>query len=175
MNLSLREVEQNDIEDIARLANDRDIAAMTASLPYPYTKNNAKTWLDYVNNTQSEHVFAIEHDNRFIGIIGLVHESENNRAELGYWLGKEYWNRGFASAAVQIVLGYAFTVLQVSKVYAQAFGSNIASHKVLEKNGFVREGCLERHFVRMGTTHDILYFGLLKESYNHANFAYVSI
>ena len=162
MNLSLRFIDEHDIEDIARLANDRDIAKTMANLPYPYTLTDAKTWLSYVNRTESEHVFAIADKKHFMGIIGLVHERDNNRAELGYWLGKKYWNKGFASGAVEMILGYAFGVLNVNKVYAQAFGTNTASHKVLEKNGFVREGCLKDHYVRMGKTHDVIYYGLQK-------------
>ncbi len=162
MSLSLRFIEEHDIEDIARLANDRDIAKTTTSLPYPYTLTDAKTWLSYVNRTESEHVFAIADKKRFMGVVGLVHERDNNRAELGYWLGKQYWNKGFASGAVEMILGYAFGVLNVSKVYAKAVGTNTASHKVLEKNGFVREGCLKDHCVRLGETFDVLYYGLHK-------------
>ena len=167
MNLSLRSIDENDIEDIARLANDRDIAKATATLPYPYTISDAETWLSYVNRTDSEHVFAIVSKKLFVGVIGLVLEAENNRAELGYWLGKQYWNQGIASAAVQMILEVAFGVLKVNKVYAQAFGANIASHKVLEKNGFVREGCLKEHFVRMGETQDVMYYGLKMANYDN--------
>ena len=169
MSLSLRFIEESDIEDIARLANDRDIAKTMASLPYPYTLTDAKTWLDYVNRTESEHVFAIADKKRFMGVISLVHERDNNRAELGYWLGKQYWNKGFANGAVQMILGYAFGVLNVGKVYAQAFGTNTASHKVLENNGFVREGFLKDHCVRMGETHDVLYYGLHNTNIGNSN------
>jgi len=166
MNLSLRYIDSDDLKDIARLANNRDIAEAMATLPYPYTLTDAKTWLDYVNNTESEHVFAIVNKKRFMGVIGLVHEGENNRAELGYWLGKEYWNNGFVSCAVQMIISYAFTILKVNKIYAQVFGSNTASHKVLEKNGFVLEGCLKEHFIRMGKVHDVLYYGLHKAAFD---------
>lgn len=167
MNLSLRAIEDNDIEDIARLANELDIAKATASLPYPYTLSDAKTWLNYVRTTNSEHAFAIVSKKRFVGVVGLVHEKDNNRAELGYWIGKQYWNQGIASAAVAMILGFAFSVLNVNKVYAQSFGNNIASHKVLENNGFVREGCLKEHVVRMGETHDLTYYGLTLANYDN--------
>lgn len=171
MNLSLRYIDNDDLNDIARLANDRDIAKTMASLPYPYTLTDAKTWLDYVVRTESEHVFAIVNKKHFMGVVGLVLERDNNRAELGYWLGRQFWNKGFASGAVQMILGYAFSVLNVNKVYAQAFGTNAASHKVLEKNGFVLEGCLKDHYVRMGETHDVLYYGLQKSSFDNKSTA----
>ncbi len=80
-------------------------------------------------------------------------------------MGKPYLKKGYASGAVEKGLWYAFTVLNVNKVYAQAFGTNTASHKVLEKNGFAREGCLKDHYIRMGETHDVLYYGLQKNTY----------
>lgn len=163
MNLSLRYIENDDLENIARLANDRDIAKTTTSLPYPYTISDAKTWHAYVSRTDTEHVFAIINKKRLVGVIGLVQESEHSRAELGYWLGKEYWNFGFATGAVEMIIGYAFSVLKVNKIYSQVYKANSASSKVLEKNGFVLEGCLEKHCVRMDKTHDVLLYGLQKK------------
>ena len=165
MNIALRPIEKTDLETIAKLANDRDIAKTTARLPYPYTVTDAKTWVDYVLSTESEHVFAIAEKKTMMGVIGLVHEPEHNRAELGYWLGKPYWNKGIATVSAEMMLGYAFGVLRVNKVYAHVFSANPASAKVLEKNGFKLEGCLKQHFKRMGTMHDLLCYGLLMENY----------
>ena len=165
MNLSLRPIEKGDIETIAALANDRDIARMALLLPYPYTVSDARTWLDYISKTEKEHVFAILSGKKLIGVIGLVNEPEHKRAELGYWLGKEYWGKGFMTGAVQMMLGYAFGVLKVNKVYASVFADNEASQKVLKNNGFVPEGVLKEHVIRMGTVHDLMYFGLLKQDY----------
>ena len=165
MNLSLRPIEKSDIETIAALANERDIAKMALLLPYPYTVSDAKTWLDYISKTEKEHVFAIIGSKKMIGVIGLVNEPEHKRAELGYWLGKQYWNKGCMTGAVQMILGYAFGVLKVNKVYANVFAGNEASQKVLQKNGFVLEGILKQHVIRMGTVHDLMYFGLLKQDY----------
>ena len=106
---------------------------MTASLPYPYTKEHAKTWFDYLGTTKDEHVFAICRGDEFIGVVGLVHEPQHDRAELGYWLGTPYWHKGYMSAAAEIATAYAFTVLGVRRVYARCFSNNPASIRVLEK------------------------------------------
>lgn len=166
MQISIRFIEDNDLGRIAQLANNRDIALMTARLPYPYTRSDAQTWYDYVMRTESEHVFAICLGKELVGVIGLVHEADHKRAELGYWLGADYWNKGCASAAAEILLGYAFTTLGVNKVYAHCFAVNKASSKVLEKTGFVLEGCQRQHYIRMGHVHDLLCYGLFKENYN---------
>ena len=165
MNLSLRPVEKSDIETIAELVNDKDIARTTARLPYPYTVSDAKTWYDYICKTEKEHVFAICEKKKMVGVVGLVHEPEHRRAEIGYWLGRNYWSKGYMTIAVEMMLGYAFGVLKVNRVYANIFSINEASQKVLMKNGFVKEGILKQHYLRMGTLHDLVCFGILKEDY----------
>ncbi len=163
MNISLAGIGRDDLAAIARLANNRAIAAMTNNLPHPYTRAHAETWLSYVESHENEHVFKICDGGRMLGVIGLVHEPEHDRAELGYWLGEPYWNRGVMSAAVPMAVAYAFEMLTVRRVYARCYASNTASQRVLEKSGFVREGCLRRHHERMGTVHDIVYYGLLRQ------------
>ncbi len=165
MNISIRCIGSEDIDDIARLANNYSIAENTANLPYPYTKKHAKLFLDYLHENEQEHVFAICRDSEFVGIIGLVHEEEHKRAELGYWLGQEYWNFGYASAAAGMAIDYAFCTLGINKIYSKCFGGNTASKRVLEKNCFTLEGCLKEHFLRFGKFKDIFCFGLLREQY----------
>ena len=162
MQMSIRCIDRTDINDIVRLANDEAIARMTAQLPYPYTMAHAETWLSYLDTADHEHVFAVCHNEEFIGVIGVVHEPEHERAELGYWLGQPYWNKGYMTAAADMAIAYAFTVLGVQKIYARCFSDNPGSARVLEKNGFVREGFLKDHCIRMGQTKDVLCYGLLK-------------
>lgn len=166
MDISIRCIDRGDIDDVARLANCYEIARMTANLPFPYTREHAVTWLDYVQSTQSEHVFAILAGGRFSGVVGLVHESEHGRAELGYWLGEPFWNQQVMTAAAGLAVGYAFAMLNVNKVYARCFTLNAASRRVLEKNGFLQEGCLRAHHVRLGVVHDVLCYGLLRGDYD---------
>jgi RimJ/RimL family protein N-acetyltransferase len=58
-----------------------------------------------------------------------------DQAEIGYWIGKPYWGKGYASFAVQHLLAFAFSQLQLNRVYAHVLDYNKASQKVLEKNG----------------------------------------
>ena len=126
MDINIRCIDNEYIEDIARLADNRAIACTTANLPHPYTREHAKIWLDYVQDNKQEHVFAICFGEVFIGVIGLVHEAEHKRAELGYWLGQDYWNKGYMSIAANMAVCYAFTVLDINKVYSKCFTTNTA-------------------------------------------------
>jgi ribosomal-protein-alanine N-acetyltransferase len=142
---------------------------MTAILPYPYTDEHARSWIAALVKRPDEHVFAILSDGAFRGVVGLTYDAEQDRAELGYWLGRPYWGKGMASAAAAFAVEYAFRVLNARRVYAHCFSVNSASRRVLEKTGLKYEGCLRQHFVRMGTVHDLLCFGLLKEEYRGGN------
>ncbi len=171
MDISIRCIDRADLNDIARLANNFTIAQMTANLPFPYTLEHASTWLDYVEATQNEHVFAITGSNKFMGVVGLVHEPEHARAELGYWLGAPYWNKQVMTAAAALTVGYAFSMLDIQKIYSRCFKPNKASARVLEKSGFVLEGCLRAHHIRMGVVQDVLCYGLLRSDYETAQAA----
>jgi len=165
MDISIRRVSPTDVEDIARLANDPLIARMTATMPYPYTREDAQKWIDEMPDEPNEHVFAICRGDEFIGVVGLVHNPQHDRAELGYWLGSAYWNKGYATAAAALALEYAFKTLNIRRVYAHCYAINPGSRRVLEKNGLKPEGCLRQHAVRLGEVHDLLCFGLLREEY----------
>ncbi len=166
MNLSLSCIGEEDLPQIAKLANNRAIAAMTNNLPHPYTQAHAQQWYDYVQSHDAEHAFKICAGRKLIGVIGLVLEDDHNRAELGYWLGEPYWNKGYATQAVSMALAYAFGVLGVRRVYSRSYAVNLASRRVLEKSGFSQEGCLLQHHECMGVVHDVVCYGLLKPQYD---------
>ncbi len=168
MNISIRCIDRGDLNDVARLANNYTIAQMTANLPFPYTLAHAVTWFDYVEATENEHVFAIIGNGKFMGVVGLVHEPEHERAELGYWLGEPYWNKRVMTTAAGLAVGYAFTLLDIQKIYSRCFKPNAASARVLEKNGFQLEGTLRAHHIRMGIVQDVLCYGLLRSDYEAA-------
>lgn len=171
MNISLGCIGEEDLPQIARLANSYAIAAMTNNLPHPYTQAHAKQWYDYVQEHDAEHVFKICVRGKLAGVVGLVHEADHNRAELGYWLGEPYWNKGYATQAVSMAVAYAFGVLGVRRVFSRCYAVNLASRRVLEKNGFSQEGCLLQHHECMGVVHDVIYYGLLA-SQNDAHAAH---
>jgi RimJ/RimL family protein N-acetyltransferase len=171
MDIGLGCIGPEDLPTVAKLANNHAIAAMTNNLPHPYTEDHAKQWFEYVESHDFEHVFKITVRGKMAGVVGLVYEEDHNRAELGYWLGEKYWNRGIMSEAVSMALAYAFGVLDVRRVFSRCYAVNTASKRVLEKNGFECEGCLKQHHECMGVVHDVLVYGLLKEQYDsiHGN------
>src|SRR5689334_13878062 len=111
--LILRPFTLADAPEVARLAADRDIASTTLSIPHPYPEGTAERWIErHQENFEQGHFvnFAIVRraDQALVGAIGLGFHPNDDRAEMGYWVGKPYWNQGYTTEAAEAVLGYGF-------------------------------------------------------------------
>lgn len=143
----LREWRKGDEPSLVRHANNRKVwINVRDAFPFPYTQADARHWIRLATTQGLNTVFAIDVDNFAVGAIGLHPGADIHRfsAEIGYWVGEEYWNRGISTEAVRAVTEYAFTTLGMSRVHAEVFTWNTASMRVLEKAGYVREGVLRK-------------------------------
>ena len=131
--LRLRPVVYGDAARIAVLAGDWDVASMTGRIPYPYSEDAAHHWVSGL--VEREEVFGIEHQSELIGICGYTRHP-NGDAELGYWIGKPYWSRGFATEAANAVMTYGFTKTGVRRFVCKHLAENPASARVIRKLGF---------------------------------------
>ena len=156
----------SDLEDIIFHANSTsEIAENTITFPYPYEEKHAHFWLKIAEEgfaKKDAYIFAIrEKENlKLIGAIGLHLDLANRKAEIGYWLGKSFWNKGYVSEALQKVLKFGFEELKLNKIYASHFLHNPASGKVLEKNGFVFEAELKQEILKNGKYLDLFRYAL---------------
>ncbi|MFC3073998.1 GNAT family N-acetyltransferase [Shinella pollutisoli] len=136
--LVLRAPHEDDIDALAHLANNANIANMVARMPHPYTVADAA---DFVRRTRDgaigKCVYAItKADNgAFLGCCGIEPQDERT-VELGYWLGEPYWNRGYATEAAQAVTDMVFRTRDVEQIDARCRVMNIASRRVIQKCGF---------------------------------------
>jgi RimJ/RimL family protein N-acetyltransferase len=143
----LREWRRGDEPSLVRHANNRNVwINLRDTFPFPYTPADAKSWIRLATAHARDYVFAIDVDGFAVGAIGLKPGEDIHRfsAEIGYWLGEEFWNRGIATEAVRAVTNHAFATLGMARVHAEVFHWNTASMRVLEKAGFVREGVLAK-------------------------------
>ena len=164
--LTLRSLQDSDIPQIVVLAGVREVAATTLRLPHPYTEADARKFLDEAAREHSAgrgSVFAVCDGSaeQFCGSIGLHVEPGDAHAELGYWIGRPYWGRGYATEAARAVCRYGFEVLQLHRIFANLFRGNSASARVLEKLGMQREGCARQHRYRGGEFLDEERYGML--------------
>jgi RimJ/RimL family protein N-acetyltransferase len=168
--LILRALRDDDALPMAAIANDRRIAEGTLTMPYPYDSHDAETFIERAREARRKATLlsnALERksDGLFIGAMGLVLELHYDRAELGYWLGAEFWNQGYATEAARALLDYAFREIRLNRVYATHFSDNPASGRVMQKLGMTCEGTLRQHFVRFGQPKDTVYYGILRDEW----------
>ena len=140
--LLLRGPVVNDAGRLAQLANDINVAGMLATMPHPYEPAHAEAWMSKVvmSNWDSEAHFAIEHHAfGLLGAIGITRKP-GERPVLGYWLGRPFWNRGYATEAVRGILKWVKRDWRARVVTAGHFADNPASGAVLCKAGFLYTG-----------------------------------
>lgn len=149
----VRSWQQGDELTLLQHANNKDIwLNVRDRFPYPYTQADAQRWIEFVVGALPETSFAITIEGEAVGAIGLVlHEDiERCSAEVGYWLGQQYWGRGVLTVALKAFSRYAFSEFELTRLYAVPFLRNSASIKVLEKAGYQCEGIMRRSAIKDG-------------------------
>ena len=163
---TLRPWQLTDVASLARQANNSNIwNNLRDYFPHPYTKNDGEQFIRMVLDKTAPAVdFAIVVEGKAVGGIGIVPNKDVERisAEMGYWLGEEYWGQGIMTRVVRQMYEYVFAGFPIIKLYAPVFSHNPASIRVLEKAGFVREGILRQAAIKNGKVIDLHYYGLVK-------------
>jgi len=145
--LTLRSLRPGDAPRMALLVDDFDIARMTTRIPHPFRLEHAEDFIARMERRDPgrEAVFAIEHaDDGLLGVVGL-HPGPAG-TEIGYWLGRPSWGRGYATEAVLAALDWASADWGRRFIASGHFADNLASAHVLSKAGFLYTGDVVRRF-----------------------------
>lgn len=164
--ISLRPIVNSDKERLAVLMNNQNVSMyMSNRVPFPYSEKDAESFLELIKNSPGHHFYAVTLNSELIGGAGLHPQSLNHskNIELGYWLGEQYWNKGYTTEVVTKMIEKAFSLPDINKIFARTFEGNIASEKVLLKNGFILEGTLKQNIFKNGKYLDEKVFGLLRK------------
>ena len=155
-------------QELIDICNKVDRSFLSERLPYPYTEESANWWLGMVSEHDGKDgVFrAIVVDGRFVGNISVEQKSDVYRkdAEIGYLLLTEFWSKGIMTEAVRQICAAAFAELDIIRITGLVFTPNTASQRVLEKNGFVKEGLQKKAVFKDGKIFDLYIYGKLKRS-----------
>jgi ribosomal-protein-alanine N-acetyltransferase len=154
---TVRTLRASDAESMAQHANDRRIwVQLRDRFPHPYSLADATAFIDLIGREDPCSALAIVVDGACVGGVGLERQHDVHRltAELGYWLGHQYWGRGIATQAIAGVTAWAFHSLDLQRVFAQPYADNVASCRALEKAGFTLEGTLRRTAIKDGVVRD---------------------
>jgi RimJ/RimL family protein N-acetyltransferase len=165
--LLLRPFRLSDAETVRRLAGDREVAATTLRIPHPYRDGLAEAWIRSLADAwpEREAVFAVVPaggEDSPAGSVGLQRSPEHRRAEIGYWIGRPFQGRGYATEATAEVVRWAFEELCLHRLTANCFAGNAPSSGVLRKLGMEREGIRRQHFEKWGEWIDVELWGLLR-------------
>ncbi|MGH7605224.1 MAG: GNAT family N-acetyltransferase [Gemmatimonadaceae bacterium] len=144
--LTLRPFKTDDAWDVERLAGVKEIADTTLNIPHPYPVGAAARWIESHRKAWEEGAgvaFAIVDTatGKLLGAISLMAiDKTHRRGELGYWVARENWNKGFATEACLRLLAFGFDDLSLHRIEARHFLRNPASGRVIRKLGMQKEG-----------------------------------
>ena len=168
--LILRTFTLDDASEVQKLAGDRDVAKTTSVIPHPYEDGMAEEWINthqakFDNGTGIYLAITLndpqeQQDPILIGAISIVIDIKDKIGELGYWVGKPYWNCGYCTEAAKVILTYAFDVLNLKSIHAFIFRRNPASGRVLEKIGMDYEDSFPNAVEKWGKTEDLIKYSI---------------
>jgi ribosomal-protein-alanine N-acetyltransferase len=165
--LILGPFEPNDAAEVQRLAGAREIADTTLLIPHPYELDQALAWIDQQRSdaVQGQAItFAIRLlDGTLIGSGGLRDiDPEHNQAELGFWIGRDWWGNGYAREAAAAVIRFGFESLGLNRICAHHMVRNPAAGRVLQSAGMQREGLLRQRVRKWGRYEDVVLYAVLR-------------
>lgn len=164
--LSLRNLSREDGEDMFRLRTNID-AMRYIDRPRPSSLSEAQALIERIhkgmdNKTDLGWGIAFKDKSHLIGSIGLHHiDQENCRAEIGYMLLPEYWNKGLMTEALTVVLDYGFSRMNLHSIEAQINPDNVQSAALLKKAGFQKEAYFKENYFYDGRFLDTEVYSLI--------------
>ena len=159
MTITLHNWKTDDKLVLMALCNAVDRTFLSDRLPYPYTEADADWWLGMVaGNDGKEGVWrAIAVDGQVVGSISVerMADEERNVGAIGYMILTPWWSKGLGTEAVRQMCGIAFRELALERIIGEVFPENLASARVLEKNGFRLEETKAEAIVKGGKAMDV--------------------
>jgi len=127
-------------DDLVRVCNNTDRTWLSGRMPEPYTESDAEEWLAHVASREGRDALfrVIVVDGTVAGDISVEKDEDTGGWEVGYLLSRPFFGKGIATAALRDMCDIAFGFIDGDTIFARVYSSNIASRRVLEKNGFVQ-------------------------------------
>ncbi len=164
--LALRPFTLFDGPTIQELAGAEEVAATTLNIPHPYLEGEAASWIGMqaAKAAQGEsYTWAVvaRQAGVLMGQVTLGVTVRHRRGNLGYWLGRPFWNQGYATEAIRRVIQVGFEDVGLYRIQASCLPRNVASYRVMEKAGLRYEGRLRGYLLKGETFEDVIIYALL--------------
>jgi len=168
--LVLREFAVEDALDVQRLVGEWEVARTLAVVPHPYEDGMAEEWIAshrhaYEAEERLTWAVVLREEDTLVGTITLHLNARDDNAELGYWIGRPYWGRGYATEGAREVVRYGFEGLRLHRIHSEHLGSNPASGRVMQKIGMSQEGVMREQYKKWGRYEDRVAYGLLADDW----------
>jgi [ribosomal protein S5]-alanine N-acetyltransferase len=166
--LTLRPLVLEDAWDVERLAGMREIADTTLNIPHPYPVGAATRWIEthapaWAAGTGVTYAIVETSNGKLAGVVSLMQiHREHRRAELGYWIAVDRWNKGFATEASASILDFGFQSLGLHRIESTHFVRNPASGKVMQKLGMTQEGIARDSVVKWDHFESLVRYAILE-------------
>lgn len=157
-----------DAQQLSEMLNNQKILAnLRDGLPFPYTIDDAKEYIQAMLDADQDQTFAyaITDEERVIGSIGVFRKDNIHfqTAELGYYIAEPDWGQGHGTRAVKQIGELIFETTDIIRIFAEPFARNLGSCRILEKAGFQLEGILRKNALKNGRTEDMKLYALVRE------------
>lgn len=176
--IRFRAIEKEDLPNFVRWLNDPEIHQWLC-LRYPLSLAEEEDWFaDMIKKPPQERPMAIEIQPDpgkdswvFVGNCGFSNVNwENRSAEIGIHIGeKDYWDRGFGTKAMQLILKFGFESLNLHRLYLRVFETNQRAIRSYEKAGFIIEGKMRQAHFMNGDYFDVLLMSVLQQEWQKKN------
>lgn len=165
--IAIRKIKESDLHMMVKYADNEKVSInLRDAFPNPYTYNDALNFYSLVQQ-HPESILAIEYQGKYAGNISLIKGSDVycNSAEIGYFIGEPFWNKGIATKAVSLMIEYGFRHLQIIRIFTGVYEFNKASQRVLEKCGFEKEAILKNSITKKGNIYDEIRYAIINPEY----------
>ncbi len=170
--LRLRPFELSDAKMVQKYAGDLSVADTTLNVPHPYENGLAEKWISthqekYESGELINYAITIKSENEIVGCIGLVlYDRRFDIYELGYWIGKPFWNKGYCTESAKAIITYGFEKHKIHKIIATHILRNPASGKVMLKAGMKLEGTFKEQVKKWDIWEDVNAYGITKSEWS---------
>jgi len=164
----LGKMQLKDADRMAKLMNNRDVQKnLRDHIPFPYANDDARQFIITSNILSPPLNLGIYFDQKLVGVIGITinKSTVDHEAEIGYWIGKPFWNKGITTQALRQMVEYVFDQFDLEIIFATVFIHNRPSMRVLTKSGFIFEHIVTDGYVKQGKPIDLHYYKLTKRHY----------
>lgn len=172
--LVLRPFRLDDAASVQQLAGEREVADATSKIPHPYEDGMAEKWIAthepaFEEETLATFALTLRDSEELIGTCALTLDRSLDEGELGYWIGKPFWNQGYATEASRAITAFGFDALGLNRVYARHLARNPSSGRVMEKIGMLQEGTTRQGTVMWDKYEDVVTYGILRDDWLKTN------